>query len=201
MNFIEPLILGTLAGFGVAAPFGPVAMLVTQRTLTQGKSSGCAAGLGAALAQTLYAAIAVLGFSTLSTTITNLEAELNQIGLRLLIIFAILIATSKPTQNTRSQRKSKNLFNSFLSASTLTLASPATLIVFLSLLAGSNLHLLTALSTTLFIIFTFLTALLWWLLLSILLNLAHQKLTPNWWTHINRLTALIFIVFAIISLT
>ena len=54
-------IRGLAAGLIIAAPVGPVNLLCIRRTLEKGWKSGMVSGLGAALADTLYGAIA--GFS------------------------------------------------------------------------------------------------------------------------------------------
>ena len=63
---MEPLLFflkGIAAGFVVAIPVGPVAMLCIRRTLATNMKSGYATGLGAAVADTLYAIIAAYGIS------------------------------------------------------------------------------------------------------------------------------------------
>src|ERR1035441_9120258 len=54
-------IRGLAVGLIIAAPVGPVNVLCIQRTLEKGWKSGILSGLGAAIADTLYGAIA--GFS------------------------------------------------------------------------------------------------------------------------------------------
>jgi len=58
---LELPIRGLAAGLIIAAPVGPVNLLCIRRTLEKGWKSGMVSGLGAALADTLYGAIA--GFS------------------------------------------------------------------------------------------------------------------------------------------
>src|SRR5690348_7295082 len=58
---LELPIRGLAAGFIIAAPVGPVNVLCIQRTIEKGWRSGVLSGFGAALADTLYGAVA--GFS------------------------------------------------------------------------------------------------------------------------------------------
>jgi len=58
---LELPVRGLAAGLMIAAPVGPVNLLCIRRTLEKGWKSGIVSGLGAALADTLYGAIA--GFS------------------------------------------------------------------------------------------------------------------------------------------
>ena len=48
------LIKGLLVGFSIAAPVGPIGVLVIRRTLTEGRLSGLFTGLGAAVADGTY---------------------------------------------------------------------------------------------------------------------------------------------------
>jgi len=56
-------IRGLVAGLIIAAPVGPVNLLCIRRTIEKGWRSGMISGLGAALADTAYGAIAGFGIS------------------------------------------------------------------------------------------------------------------------------------------
>ena len=57
---------GLLLGFSIAAPVGPIGVLCIRRTLSAGFISGIVSGLGAALADSLYGAVAAFGLTALS---------------------------------------------------------------------------------------------------------------------------------------
>ncbi|MEM0907159.1 MAG: LysE family transporter [Pseudomonadota bacterium] len=61
--------LGFLGGIFVAAPVGPVNILIMQRALRYGFLSGLGAGVGAALADVVFASIAAFGVSTVNAFI------------------------------------------------------------------------------------------------------------------------------------
>jgi threonine/homoserine/homoserine lactone efflux protein len=50
-----------LIGLSIAAPVGPIGLLVIQRTLRSGARVGLATGLGAAVADALYGAVGAFG--------------------------------------------------------------------------------------------------------------------------------------------
>ena len=54
---------GAAIGFAVAAPVGPIGMLCIRTTLEKGRVAGFCAGLGAAVADTIFAAIGALAIS------------------------------------------------------------------------------------------------------------------------------------------
>ena len=61
MIAVELLWKGLAAGVAIAAPVGPVNVLVISRAIEKGWKSGLVSGVGAALADSLYGSIA--GFS------------------------------------------------------------------------------------------------------------------------------------------
>ena len=58
---IRYIIQGVSVGFMASVPLGPIGVLCIQRTLSRGRLSGFASGLGAATSDLIYAIIA--GFS------------------------------------------------------------------------------------------------------------------------------------------
>ena len=63
INFLKGFIIGII----MAAPVGPLAILVIRRSLTKGYKEGIATALGISLADGLYALIAALGLTTVSS--------------------------------------------------------------------------------------------------------------------------------------
>lgn len=66
MNTAEFFFKGLVAGFLVAAPVGPVAVMCIHRTIAHGRLAGYICGLGATLADTVFGAIAALGLGFLA---------------------------------------------------------------------------------------------------------------------------------------
>ena len=56
-------IKGIAVGFAIAAPVGPVGVLCIQRSLTKGVLYGLVSGMGAALADSIFGAVATFGVS------------------------------------------------------------------------------------------------------------------------------------------
>jgi len=61
--WLELLLKGSVIGFMVSIPLGPIGVLCVQRTLNKGRLSGFVSGLGAAIADTIFALISGLGIS------------------------------------------------------------------------------------------------------------------------------------------
>lgn len=62
---------GFLLGLAIAAPVGPVGIVVIRRTITFGRGVGLISGLGAATADAFYAAVAAFGLTVISTFLVS----------------------------------------------------------------------------------------------------------------------------------
>jgi threonine/homoserine/homoserine lactone efflux protein len=63
-------------GLSIAAPVGPIGLLVVQRTLQQGRALGLATGLGAAVADAAYGAVGAFGVVALVAALQALRVPL-----------------------------------------------------------------------------------------------------------------------------
>ena len=57
---------GAALGFAIAAPVGPIGILCIRKTVQFGRFSGFCSGLGAAVADAIYAIIAAFGLTFVS---------------------------------------------------------------------------------------------------------------------------------------
>lgn len=119
---------GMGAGFVVAAPVGPVAVLCVRRTLARGAISGYATGLGAALADTLYGVVAAYGVSFIATLLVEQNFWFRLVGGVLLLALGIKTLLSGPAETRVSSRE--GLVGDFLSALVLTGTNPITVVAF-----------------------------------------------------------------------
>src|SRR5436190_6598367 len=65
-----------LLGFSLAAPLGPIGAICIHRTLRRGFLAGVATGLGTALADCCYAALAAAGFAAFAASLSILSKPL-----------------------------------------------------------------------------------------------------------------------------
>ncbi len=56
---LELFLKGIIAGLGASIPLGPIGVLCIQKTINRGRASGFLSGMGAASADTIFAAFAV----------------------------------------------------------------------------------------------------------------------------------------------
>ena len=78
---INFLIKGTVIGFSIAAPVGPIGILCIRRSLTKGHLSGFITGMGAASADVVYGVIAAFGLTFISSFLVEQQLWLKIIGM------------------------------------------------------------------------------------------------------------------------
>lgn len=119
---------GMVAGFVVAAPVGPVAVLCVRRTLARGALSGYATGIGAALADTVYGVVAAYGVSFIATLLLEQEFWFRLVGSLLLLVLGLKTLMTGPAEARVNGRE--GLAGDFLSALALTGTNPITVVAF-----------------------------------------------------------------------
>ena len=79
-NPIALAIEGAIIGFMIAVPIGPAAALCIRRSITVGAMAGYMTGIGAALGDAVFGAVAAFGLSFVEDFVTRHEAWLLGIG-------------------------------------------------------------------------------------------------------------------------
>ena len=95
------IINGFIFGLVLAAPVGPVGVLCVQRTLSEGRMHGLLSGLGAAVADAIYGAIAAFGVSAVQLWIVDHQSSLRTIGGIVLLLLAaktLLVRSNRNNQ-------------------------------------------------------------------------------------------------------
>jgi putative LysE/RhtB family amino acid efflux pump len=141
---LQLLFGGFGAGVAMAAPVGPVAALCISVTLRRGPAHGMVAGLGAALADALFAAIAVFGFAGISSLLDGHDATV-RIAAGLLVGLLACRFLRRPGPRLEPQSEpvgdhGRHIRRSFLGPLLLTLGNPATIVSFAAVLSALGLH-------------------------------------------------------------
>ena len=135
MTAVELLWKGFAAGFSIAAPVGPVNVLVISRAIEKGWKSGLLSGVGAALADTFYGSIAGFSITFVIGFLIREERPIRLVGGLLLIGIALVYARKKPSPITKEECEDashSDLTSTFL----LTLTNPTTVLSFLVVLSA-----------------------------------------------------------------
>jgi threonine/homoserine/homoserine lactone efflux protein len=195
------MVKGAGIGFAVAAPVGPIGMLCIRTTLERGRLAGFAAGLGAAVADSIYGLIGVLGVAAISGVIEAERFWLELGGGIFVIGFGIHLGLKKPVIQNGTDEIPVSLWADFLKTLLLTLANPSTILTFVAIFAGvpgtaqADLHLVPV------IVFgVLLGSAGWWLLLSQGVGFIRHKISDRALVWMNWSAGLLLIAFGLYTL-
>ncbi|NJM91788.1 MAG: LysE family transporter [Rhodospirillaceae bacterium] len=189
---------GGAIGFLVAAAIGPIAMLCIRTTLERGRIAGIAAGMGVAVADTIYAAIGAYGISFVGAALSSGESWLKLVGGIVLIAFGIYLARKQPVSATDEKEVPKSLTADFLMTLGLTLTNPMTILSFAGLFAGvSGLRGFPLSEIPALLLGVFAGSAVWWLALAFVIGLIRHKISPTTMLWINRGSAAAIIGFGL----
>lgn len=190
-------------GLVVSAPLGPVGVMCIQRTINRGLKSGLFSGLGAASADLFYAFIAGFGLSYIVNFIEARQTILQLIGSIIIVIVSFRIFYSNPATQIRSQRNKKGKpLGEVISIFVVTVSNPAVFFAFVAMFAAFNVINTSAghIGTITAISGIFAGSMLWWYILSALINrFRHRiRLKNLWW--LNKIMGIIVFLCGIIAL-
>lgn len=195
------LIKGFIIGFSIAAPVGPIGVLTIKRTLTEGRVSGFATGMGAAFADAAYGAVAGFGLIAISSFLISQEFAIKLIGGLFLFYLGVKSFLGKPATN-EAAVASKGLLNNCMSTFFLTLTNPSTILSFIAIFAGLGLASTTAdyFSSMSIVSGVFMGSAIWWFLLSSIVSVFRNKITSDRLVWVNRLSGLVLGSFGLYAL-
>lgn len=194
-------IKGIGIGFAVAAPVGPIGMLCIRTTLERGRVAGFCAGLGAAVADTIFAAIAALSITAVSGYVLDHKYALEMAAGIFMIALSLKLLWRKPTLRQLDRPVPEGLFADFLATLILTLANPITIFSFIGIFAGfagiTDIHFS---SMPVLLLAIFIGASCWWLALSEGIGMIRHKISEPGLIWMNRAAGLLLAGFGIITL-
>ncbi len=196
---------GLLLGLSVAAPVGPIGVLCIRRSLTQGMGVGFASGLGAAVADACYGAVAAFGLTAISSFLIEMEDALRFGGGLFLIWLGVKTFRALPAA-LGSEGENGGATRAFLSCVALTLANPATIFSFIALFSGLGFAGSSTVQThgytgaTTLVTGVFLGSALWWLGLSGSVGFFRNRVTPDVLRRINQLSGTVLTLFGLVAL-
>jgi len=133
---MEPTFLffqGFKAGLQIAMPVGSLTILCVQRSLTNRWIIGVVTGVAIALADSLYATIAGIALSSVSTIITDYEHIFTFLTFSVITFLGISTLRASTPDKLQKAQQNTSILRTFVGTFMLTLASPMTIILFASL--------------------------------------------------------------------
>lgn len=201
LNFIFK---GMLIGMIASAPMGPVGVLCVQRTLNKGRWYGFVTGVGAAVSDIIYAAIAGYGMSFVMDIINNQQTRfyLQIAGSVMLLAFGLYTYCTDPTRKLRQSGSSKGtLVHNGVTAFFVTFSNPLIIFLFLAsyaqfafVLPDHNFEMCVGFLSIIG------GALLWWYGLTWLVDKIRGKFDTNGIRLINQVIGALVMIFSVIML-
>jgi threonine/homoserine/homoserine lactone efflux protein len=195
---LSPFIQGIIIGLTLAVPVGPISLLCIRRAIADGRLHGIISGLGVATADTLYAAVAVLGLTIVSGFILAQQVFFRAVAGLVLIVVGIRVFLSVPAEPGDSDPHISFL-KDYLSLFAITLANPLTILFFIIVLPGFGVVLGgTSLFTSLeFVLGIFAGSVAWWVVLCGVVGTFRSRFSFRNLLHINRISGILIVCFGI----
>jgi threonine/homoserine/homoserine lactone efflux protein len=185
-----------LIGLSIAAPVGPIGLLVIQRTLQRGALVGLATGLGAAVADALYGAVGAFGVSWVIDALVGARVPLALGGGAFLLWLAWRIWRSAPAAHAAQAGSGAGLLSCFAGTFVLTLSNPATIFSFIAVFGTLGAQMQVASPWTM-VAGVLVGSALWWLLLSVMVGRLRSRFDTRMQRGVNRASALLLAGFAL----
>ncbi|HPF46020.1 MAG: LysE family transporter [Alphaproteobacteria bacterium] len=192
---------GIFIGLIMAAPIGPVNIICIRRALTMGSMNGFVVGLGAALADGFFGALAAFGLAGLTRVLNDFNGWIEIVGGTVVIIIGARLWFSHP-HVAEVNDSYKDRFKAAIGTFLLTMTNPLTVLGFVAVFVslglgnmGNNYLNATAVSVGILLGST-----LWWAMLSIGAGKISKKLTDEHLEKVNKISAVIIIIFGLIAI-
>jgi threonine/homoserine/homoserine lactone efflux protein len=196
---VEIIARGLVVGLAVAAPVGPIGILVIRRGLADGAPIALATGLGAAVADAIFALVAGLGIAAVGTAVAEHAWALRALGAAMLVVIAVrmLVRTHDPRS---APAGAPSAFRAFAGTLALTLTSPVTIASFAAIAAtlglGDERHR-SASAALGFALAVLAGSSAWWLLLAASVSRLRHRVDGARVRWIDRASALVLLAFAL----
>jgi threonine/homoserine/homoserine lactone efflux protein len=184
-------------GLAIAAPVGPIGLLVIQRTLDHGRIVGLATGLGAAAADAVYGAIGAFGVAVVMNALQAARVPLAIFGGAMLLWLAWKSWTAVPAERAAAITAAPRLWTSFAATFALTLSNPATILSFIAIFGAMGARQVQPLAPAPLVIGVLLGSALWWLFLSAAVAHLRHRIGTEARRWVGRLSALLLAAFAL----
>jgi threonine/homoserine/homoserine lactone efflux protein len=182
---------GLMIGFALAAPVGPVGVLCIKRALADGRHAAFIAGMGAALADTFFGAVAGLGLTVISSFLLTHQIAIRLFGGGFLILLGCRTMFG-PKILTMECAAGPGPIKDFFSTFLITLSNPATIAGALGVFAALGaMELDHPAAATVLITGVFVGSTVWWLILSAAAGAVRSRFSALLLCRLNRGSGLV----------
>ena len=192
----ELFLKGLAFGFILAATVGPMWVLCLRRTLAAGALVGLTSGMGIAVADGFYGAVAAFGLTAISGFLLAHAFWIGLVGAAFLIYLGVKALLAKPAVE-RNDEDGAGISAAFLSTLGLTLTNPPTILAFAAIFAGlglvSNANYGAA---ALIVLGVFLGSAAWWVILAAGAGRLRSRIRPTHLRAVNIVSGIAILGFA-----
>lgn len=198
---LSPFIQGIIIGLTLAVPVGPISLLCIRKAVTGGRLHGIAAGLGVATADSVYAAVAVLGLTVISGFILAWQAVFRIIAGLVLTAVGIRVFLAVPAEPGENGGHASCL-KDYLALLGIALANPMTILFFLIVLPGFGVVIgsMSPGTAAEFVLGIFSGSALWWIILCGAVGSVRSRLSAASLRIINGISGALIVLFGIAML-
>jgi threonine/homoserine/homoserine lactone efflux protein len=186
-------------GFTIAAAVGPISLLTIRRTLAHGQVYGLASGLGVALADATYAAIAAFGLAAVTSVLVGGRVVLGVVGGLVLIWLGYRTFVARPSA-AASDAARPGLATALASIYGLTMTNPMTILSFAAVFAALGLSGGTFLEAATLTFGVLVGSALWWVVLTTVVGRLRERVTPRALTWVNRISGALILSFGVLAI-
>lgn len=192
---------GLLIGIIFGVPAGAIGALTIQRTLEGGFWYGFITGIGSSVADVLYASVGLFGITMITDFLNKNEKICSICGALLILVYGIIICRKKVEKNHTSNLTGKTYLAGFLSAFSIAVMNPATVLSFFVAFESVGLigkySILEGIQVVLGVLFG--TG-IWWAMLSAVVYKFQSKITDKIYSKLNIILGCLLIGFAALLL-
>jgi threonine/homoserine/homoserine lactone efflux protein len=206
-NPIALAIEGAVIGFLIAVPVGPAAALCIRRSITVGAVAGYMTGIGAALGDAVFGAVAAFGLSFVQDFVRERESWLLGVGGLVLVVMGWTTMRHRPRNvgDPVADDREHQLATHFHYASSsffITVFNPLTVMAFGAAFAGRNLAGVGAslADASLLVASVFCGALAWWTIICTASVSLRARFTGAGLLWLNRCSGAVILGFGMLSL-
>lgn len=198
MAFLEYVIIGFIIGIITTAPVGPVNVMAIQHAVRSGFWHGVFVGLGAVVADTLYAIAAIFGVSAVTRFIEGQIDLIEVVGGALLFVFGLKIWNTHPHLNGGSNGKEQGFLGDATAAFLMAITNPGTILAFIAIFGGLG-HFRPAhndvIGALLMVAGVAAGATTWWVTVSAAVTHYRSRIDDAWLDRANHIAGAILMLF------
>ena len=195
------LLKSVLAGFGIAAPIGSLGIICIRRTMAGGFLAGLISGLGVALADGVYAAIAALGLDAAAGYVGEYKRPLLLVSGLFVLCLGWIAYKDKDIKEQKYQLSTASLIRGFAITFFLTISHPINIIAYTAMFTSLDLAANDRPDLAIAIICgVFSGSLLWWIILCGCVARIRPETASAKIKIMNRFSALLLLAFGLWAL-